>query len=251
MDYERMANEELAVRAQEGDNTAAAVLYENVQRLICKLAQPYITLCGRYGIDEADLLQECWFGFHRAVLGYKAEKGLFTSYLGFHIKTACRETVGIRGRAKHVLAASLDEPLRDADDLTTGDMIEDESVDVTGGAELTDLQRIVRCAISRLPERQQKLVDAVYVQELPVTEYARLEGISQAAGRALKDKTLRELRRDPGIRAFAPFYTGRKRTQRGHGSVERRIEAGTSLYLAWCSSCLAGSLLLCGLEVLA
>lgn len=43
MDYEVMANEELAVRAQEGDTDAENVLYENVYRLICKLSQPVST----------------------------------------------------------------------------------------------------------------------------------------------------------------------------------------------------------------
>ena len=42
MDYEVMANEELAVRAQEGDTDAENVLYENVYRLICKLSQRII-----------------------------------------------------------------------------------------------------------------------------------------------------------------------------------------------------------------
>lgn len=238
MDYELMANEELAVRAKEGDKAAEEVLYKHVRRLICRLAQPYIKLCDD-GIDENDILQECWFGFHNAVRGYNPGKSLFTSYLGLHVKNSCREALGIRGRPKLRLSTvSLEEPVQGTDGLTIADMIVDESIDVTGGAELTDLQRVVRCAVSHLTERQQQLVHAVYVKELAVTEFARGEGISREAARQLKDKTLRDLRRDSGIRAFAPFYVSSEQRERGMG---RKIDSGASLYLAWCADSHVGS----------
>lgn len=130
MDYEVMANEELAVRAQEGDTDAENVLYENVYRLICKLSQRCLTLCSRAGIDEDDMMQECWIGFHNAVMGYQTGRGMFGTYLGFHIKSACMRALNIHdGKMRVVSTVSIDTPVKGGEDITIADMIADESID--------------------------------------------------------------------------------------------------------------------------
>lgn len=249
MDYELMANEELAVRAKEGDKTAEEVLYGHVRLLIYKMVSPQLKLCRDYGAEEDDVMQQCWIGFHNAVNGYKPGKSLFSSYLTFHIKTACNELRGVRGRPKpRLLTVPLEEPIRGAEDLTIADMIVDESVDVTGGAELTDLQRVVRCAVDTLTEQQQRLIHTVYVDERTLADFAREEGFTRERARQMRNKILRDLRRNPGIRAFAPFYTGRigddfKRVELEHwvwlrkdrAEIKSRIDSGVSLYLAWCA----------------
>lgn len=252
MDYEAMANEELAVRAQEGDIEAENVLYEKVYRLIYKLSQRCLTLCGRAGIDEDDLIQECWIGFHNAVMGYQTGRGMFSTYLGFHVKTACMRALNIHdGKMRVVPTVSIDTPVKDGEDITIADMIADESIDVTGGAEITDLQRVVRGAVARLTKREQELVNIVYVNNQPVAEFARAEGISPERARQLQHKMFRKLERDPAIQAFEPYYmhedsaSDRRgqlwdaefqiRRHDDHEAIERRIDDGISLYLAWCS----------------
>lgn len=251
MSYEAMANEELAVRAQEGDTNAEAVLYENMRRLICKLTQPYMRLCRRACIDEEDLMQECWIGFHHAVLGYKTGKSMFSSYLGYHVKAACMRALNIRnGKMRAMPAVSLDTPVNDCEDITIADMIADESINVTGGIEITDLQRIVRGAVARLPKREQSLIHAVYVQGKTAAEWGNEEGISASKSSRFHRKTLRELRRDPAIQAFAPYYTHGSANDRqqqlwdaerrinwhnDRESIEHRINSTVSLYLSWCA----------------
>ena len=252
MDYKAMANEELAVRAQEGDTDAENVLYENVYRLIYKLSRRCLTLCSRAGIDEDDLMQECWIGFHNAVMGYQTGRGMFSTYLGFHIKSACMRALNIHdGKMRVVSTVSIDTPVKGGEDITIADMIADESIDVTGGAEITDLQRIVRGAVARLTKREQELVNAVYVQGKTATEWGRTEGISGSRSNQLQHKMFRKLKRDPAIQAFEPYYIRegsesdrrsqlwdaerRIRWHDDHEVIERRIDDGISLYLAWCS----------------
>lgn len=249
MDYEAMANEELAVRAREGDMEAESVLWENVYRLIQKLTRRYLTHCTAAGIEPDDMMQECWIGFHDAVMGYQSGRSLFTSYLGFHIKKVCMNALHIQnGKIRQVPTVPIDAPVKDGEDVTIADLVADESIDVTGGIELTDLQRVVRGAVARLTDREQDVIHHAYVLQRPVTEWAEAQEIGRSRGNQIHAKALRKLKRDPAIRAFQPYYVregGRQtplweieyqvRRHDGHEAIERRIDDGVSLYLAWCA----------------
>lgn len=246
MDYETMANEELAVLAKEGDRHAEEVLYTHVQRLIYRIMNKYISMCQKAGIERDDMEQECYFGFHRAIDGYEVGSSLFTSYLGFHIKGAClRYALSIDSRGKmKPLPVSLSTPTNGEDeDTTIEDMIIDESIDITGGAELTDLQRVVRGAVERLTEREQSLIHSVYYRKESAAEWGRSEGICNSRAAQVHHKALRKLKRDRVIQSLEPFYVkeqdkAAERNARWYSlddNARQRIDKGISLYLAWCS----------------
>lgn len=251
MDYSTMANEELCALAQAGDMNAKGTLWNQVERLVYKLTQPYLGLCSRAGIEPDDLKQESWLGFCAAVNGYKTGKSLFSTYLGFHIKRACLHALGIRNGTMKPAPVSLNTPLSEGEDITLLDMIEDESINVTGGAEITDLQRVVRGAVSRLSDREQRLVNFVYIHGGTAADWGRGEGVSTSRAADIHHRTLRTLKRDPAIQAFKPYYDhvdGEQERQsamyraemklhldKDREAKEQRIDKGVSLYLAWCS----------------
>jgi RNA polymerase sigma factor (sigma-70 family) len=121
-----MSNEELAALAKQGDRDAAAVLWEQTYRLIYKLMGKYAPLCAQCGIEMEDLRQAGYLAMIRAVNAYDPDKStLFTSYLGYHVSNAARETLGYIGRTRlPPVPRSLSEPL-DMEGITLEDTITD------------------------------------------------------------------------------------------------------------------------------
>ena len=248
-----MTNEELAMLAKDGDTAAEAALYQQVYRWIYLLASKYFHLCANAGIEEDDMLQECWFGFRKAVQAFDPDRGAFTTHLKFYIKKTCiRDALGIVHGKMKPPPASLDEKAFRNDDSeeTLLDLLVDESINVTGGAELTDLQRVVRGAVDRLSERERIVIHGIYYQRQTLNQIGQLLQVGVARVGQIHVKALRKLRNDPAIRAFEPFYvregsdTYWERLMNARGAVilspereqlEQRIDSAVSLYLAWCS----------------
>lgn len=248
-----MTNEELAMLAKGGDTAAEAALYQQVYHLVYKLASNYFHLCTDAGIEKDDMLQECWFGFREAVQAFDPDRGAFTTCLGFRIKTAClRNALGIVHGKMKPPPDSLDEKAFQNDDSeeTLLDLLEDESINVTDSAELTDLQRVVRGAVRRLSEREQIVIHGIYDQGQTLEQIGKPLGIGKERTRQIHSKSLRKLRNDPAIRGFESFYVREgsegywERLMNARGAVirssereqlEQRIDTAVSLYLAWCS----------------
>lgn len=244
-----MANEELAVRARSGDKDAERVLWENVYRLIQTLTRRYLTQCAAAGIEPDDMMQDCWIGFHDAVMGYQPGKSLFTSYLGFHIKKACMNALHIQnGKIRQVHTVPIDAPVIPGEELTILDTLVDETVHIADDCELTDLQRVVRGAVSRLPDREQDLIYHVYTLGESVADWADGQQVGRSRGSQIHSKAIRTLRKDPAIQAFLPFYSSKDHLRRDvwellyhlrrrddWPEIEPRIDREVSAYLAWCA----------------
>ena len=249
MDYEAMANEELAARARSGDKDAEGVLWENVYRLVQTLTRRYLTHCAAAGMEPDDMMQDCWIGFHNAVMGYQPGRSLFTSYLGFHIKKVCMNALHIQnGKIRQVPTVPIDAPVMPGEELTILDTLEDETVHIADDCELTDLQRVVRGAVSRLPDREQDLIYHVYALGGNVADWAAGQQIGRSRGTQIHSKALRTLRKDPAIQAFLPFYSSKEHLRRDvwellyhlrrrddWPEIEPRIDREVSAYLAWCA----------------
>lgn len=128
-----MTNEELALRAREGDSQSCALLWQNIRPLICKLIFARYTQnterCKRYGVEPEDLIQEGFFAMLEAVRAYDPEKGFkFASYLNFPVMKRFNEAVGIRRHKQDPIdnCTSLDCELPEGDS-TIGDFVPDEA----------------------------------------------------------------------------------------------------------------------------
>lgn len=85
-----MTNEEMALAIKQGRKEMIPILWERVRRLVIKLTYSYYTrhqaLCKRASVTEADLLQEAYFGFVKAIEAYSPASGCkFVSYMGYPI----------------------------------------------------------------------------------------------------------------------------------------------------------------------
>ena len=81
MDYEAMANEELAARARSGDKDAESVLWENVYRLIKKLTRRYLTHCTAAGIEPEDIPRI----FEKGFTGYNGRMNKKSTGIGLYL----------------------------------------------------------------------------------------------------------------------------------------------------------------------
>lgn len=109
-------NEELVQRIQSGQREDIAQLWEQVEDFIIYLADRYLwnypPECRQL---HGDMVNQSYFYFLRAVDHYKPGKGMFTTYLAYHVKNAFQEVLqGRTARTKNEplnSSVSLDKPI--------------------------------------------------------------------------------------------------------------------------------------------
>lgn len=217
---------------RDGGNRGATMyeqLYEDNRRLLKYVAQRYWKACERdRAVSLEDLEQSGFFGLVKAAQtfdpddkytwAYWAARGIIREIykaLGYRDNTTTR-------RKAHTGAISLDAPLStdDPDGLTGLDLIEDRGPGIDEGADLADLQRVVREAVADLKnERQRDLIQACALDGKPYKEAAEALGVSCArVGQIIHDGQ-RQLAKDKRIQALidielrVPYYNRRTLSQ--------------------------------------
>ena len=115
-----MSNEELAIAIQQGEEGRTLELWEQVNGLVKRKAMQIMTalqLSGNpRGVEFDDLYQTGYLAMVAAVETYSPERGAFSTWFMFHLKTAFAEATGYRtknGRCEPLnTAASLDRPVQ-------------------------------------------------------------------------------------------------------------------------------------------
>lgn len=154
-------------------------------------------------VDWDDLMQAGYLGLYAAAMTYSAERAAFSTFAVFHLRRAMRQVVGLLGKRDALFdACPLDASLGDDEDSTLLDMIaaplEEDLV------ELKDLQRIVRAAVDRIPNKKaREAIKAIYWQGIPWEDYAQGEGISREGIGVRLQQGYSILRRDPAIVSLA------------------------------------------------
>ena len=196
-------------------------LYEDNRRLLKYVARRYWQACeSDRAVSLEDLEQAGFFGLVKAeqtfdpsdkyTWGYWAAKAIIREIykaLGY------RDAHPIKA---HTGALSLDAPLSvdDPEGMTGLDMLADDRLpDIDAGANLDDLQRLVREAVADLKnERQRELIQACALDGKPYKEAAEALGISCArVGQIIRDGE-RQLSKDKRIAALidielrVPYY---------------------------------------------
>lgn len=236
---------QLAARVKNEEPGAALELWEGVRPFVEREARSYAAAFFKRTTAE-DLAQTGYFAMLDAAKLYDEARGAsFLKVLKYCLQKRFSEEVGVRSSRRDALqyassvgaAAYQDEP----DGPTVADMVEDEGAALAFSAvEYADLliysRRLIRFALSTLPEKQRDLLTAYFLAGCSLNEAAALSGYSckQAAFDAL-NRALRFLRRGSCSRelracldafeSFEPYLSAVG--QYGIGSFKRTGITGT------------------------
>lgn len=149
---------DLVDAARTGDADAQTALWAQVKRLAFKITNQYRSAAALRGSADCDDLAQCAaLGVLEALRSYDPEKGSFTTWLGFYVRNACRECLGVHRHPEYCPTVSLDAPIGgDTEDLTLADTLPDESAalafeDAEHAHDNELLRRDLEAALDRLP----------------------------------------------------------------------------------------------------
>ena len=176
--------QKLVLAARNGDPDALSAIWEAVKRLAFRIANQYRNAAAvRGGADAEDLAQCAALGVMEALQSYDPDKGTFTAWLGYHVRNACRECLGMIRNPESPLMVSLDAPVSaDTEDLTIADTIPDEcaaqAIEATEDAlENQQLRSLIDAALDDLPDDIAVTIRMHDLDGLPLQEAADRQGI--------------------------------------------------------------------------
>lgn len=128
-----MSNEELAIRAKNGDADAILLLWNAVERFVIVMAEKY-SIANEKAAETEDLISAGYLAVCKAVEYFNAERGTaFLTLLGYCLKGAFAEASGIRSTKRDALlfCDSLNIPAfqGDSDSGEQLDYIEDDAAE--------------------------------------------------------------------------------------------------------------------------
>lgn len=241
-----MTNEQLASQAKQGDRTALAALWEQNQGLLAMLFRRLYVRAGartaQAGVAWADVEQCFFLAIVQAVQVYEPQRGtLFTSVLGYAVKTVFFELIGCRTerekREPLNCACSLDEPVTSEDgsetprgELTPDSTAEWEFENAEQRVYREQLRRALDTEIAKLSPIQQAAVRARFYDGLTLAQTGERLSISTDYARRQTRRALFLLGRSARLARFreriicegAYHGTGWQAWKYG-GSVEERI----------------------------
>ena len=209
-----MSNEELALAIRQGDQGRTLELWEQVNGLVKRKAMQIMTalkLSGNpRGVEFDDLYQTGYLAMVAAVETYSPERGAFSTWFMFHLKTAFSEATGYRtknGRCEPLdTAASLDRPVQpdEPDGGTLGELVPDSrAADAIENVEESvyreQLHKAIDGAISELPPGNAQWDD------MTLSAVGEVMGKSPERTRQMESKGIRELRKSRTLHRFLDF----------------------------------------------
>lgn len=209
-----MSNEELAIAIQQGDQGRTLELWEQVNGLVKRKAMQIMTalkLSGNpRGVEFDDLYQTGYLAMVAAVETYSPERGAFSTWFMFHLKTAFAEATGYRtkgGRCEPLnTATSLDRPVQpdEPDGGTLGELVPDSrAADAIENVEESvyreQLHKAIDGAISELPPGNAQWDD------MTLSAVGEVMGKSPERTRQMESKGIRELRKSRTLHRFLDF----------------------------------------------
>lgn len=196
--------EDIATDIQNGNTEKMEQLWEMCYNFIRKQARKWAgAWANRPHFDMDDLMQSGYLALYDAVQGYQKERGSFLGFLVFYLKTEFSNVVGCRTQAqrKEPLnnAISLDSPAYSDDEgeTTVADTIpynEPGFEMVEEASQREYVARMVREAISCLPERQRYCLDQHYLKGKTYAEIAKTLRVANSYPGQLVKNGLRGLR---------------------------------------------------------
>jgi len=167
--------------------------------LVYHIAKQYIRVCTfDRAVDIEDLAQAGYMGLIQAVQTYDESKGAFSTWAGIYIKMEIRKVLGLSRRdqrADHG-AASLDEMLPGAEDITLLDTLEAPE-DIVGEYDQDEFVQGIRGIVDTLAEPERELVQLHDLQGVGLSAAGRTCGLTPSAANHIHSKAMRNLRRNP------------------------------------------------------
>ena len=165
------------------------------------------------GVEFDDLYQTGYLAMVAAVETYSPERGAFSTWFMFHLKTAFAEATGYRtkgGRCEPLnTATSLDRPVQpdEPDGGTLGELVPDSrAADAIENVEESvyreQLHKAIDGAISELPPGNAQLR---YWDDMTLSAVGEVMGKSPERTRQMESKGIRELRKSRTLHRFLDF----------------------------------------------
>ncbi|MBE6960218.1 MAG: sigma-70 family RNA polymerase sigma factor [Ruminococcaceae bacterium] len=213
-----MSIEELVAAIQAGAADRIGELWERVEGLVrWKAKRIMIVLegCPGRGVEFEDLYQSGYLAMVAAVDSYKPECGAFSTWLGYHLKTAFADATGYRtqkGRKEPLNnCISLDTPLTDdadSDDLM--DVIADpaglqwqESLEESMWRK--ELQEAVGTALAGIPDKYADVLRLRHYRCMTYAEIGNCLDVGVERVRQMESKAIRLLRKPSIACELRPF----------------------------------------------
>lgn len=216
-----MSNEELAIAIRQGDQGRTLELWEQVNGLVKRKAMQIMTalqLSGNpRGVEFDGLYQTGYLAMVAAVETYSLERGAFSTWFMFHLKTAFSEATGYRtknGRCEPLnTAVSLERPVQpdEPDSGTLGELVPDSrAADAIENVEESvyheQLHEAIDGAIDELPPgNAQGVLRLRYWGDMTLSAVGEVMGKSPERTRQMENKGIRELRKSRTLHRFLDF----------------------------------------------
>ncbi len=213
-----MSNEELAIKAKDGDQNAVAELWEQVRRFAEMKAGQYFrrfssarTPC--FELD--DLIQSSFIALIRAVQYFKPEQGTLLTIFDFCLRSIFNEVSGLcHGSDAFLYAISLDSPVSTEDDSTS---MSEFVPDLGDGPEETVLREIwvaqlhekLEQALCGLPPDQNEILHRRYFGGETQASIASSHGCTSSAIQAQESIALGHLRKQKRMLGLEEFIDKR------------------------------------------
>ena len=211
-----MSNEELVAAIQAGEDRMGE-LWDQIEKLVMWKAHRVMTaLDGRGGVEFDDLYQSGYPALVAAVDSYKPECGAFSTWLGYHLKTAFADATGYRSKKQQQdpihRATSLDTPLTDETDSDDLMAITPDPAGMNGleAAEEAiyrqQLHDALEAALDAIPEDCGEILRQRYYEGRTLADLAEVHGVTPERVRKKEYEAIRHLRRPKAACHLRPFY---------------------------------------------
>lgn len=207
-------NEELALRIKAGETELMATLWEQVEKYVRMSAEKLARkLANKAAVDADDFVQAGYFALLDAVKYYREDIGCsFIGVLSNCLKSAFAECGGWRtanGKAMwNNPPKSINEPIgydAEGNELTLEDIIPCDRDDYTAVDDIVyneQLRKAIDAALAEIPPAEAAAVRRYYLDDIPMTEQAKAQGVSYQTIRERVYKGKHRLRKDKTLQSF-------------------------------------------------
>lgn len=188
--------EEEAIRRLEADRNESAVLIEHNLRLVVYIAKKFENC----DVGLEDLISIGTIGLIKAVNTFRSDKNIkLATYASRCIENEI--LMYIRKSSQHRGDVSIEEPLNvdwDGNELLLSDVLGSDGDVISRRIEQREDEKIIRSAISDLPERERKIIEMRFgmfgKREYTQKEVADMMGISQSYISRLEKRIIEKLK---------------------------------------------------------
>ena len=211
-----MTNEELAVLIKNGHKEYYSQLWENVYKLFVLKAHRFYNSnkqrCIKYGIEESDLIQSCFYALVLAVEAYSPDSGFaLTTYTNYHIANIFGYMVNLRGkkRFEENNCTSLNIPVGE-EEFELGELIPDETAQeelerVDYDMTLSQLRAVLDSITSELPPIEAQVIDERFYQQKTWKAIGESLNTTPDTARATEFRALNHIRHSKRRKELEPF----------------------------------------------